>query len=138
MLSALLVINVVILMLLVVCVKPLARLAYVNPRILGLAILALCFVGAYSAANSMYYVLIATVFGVFGLVCARANIPTIPLILGMVMGDTLESTLRQALGRSDGSLMPFIERPISASILAVMVLMLVWPWLRQLFLPRKP
>jgi putative tricarboxylic transport membrane protein len=77
------------------------------------------------------------VFGVFGLVCARANIPTIPLILGMVMGDTLESALRQTLGRSDGSLMPFIERPIAASILAVMVLMLIWPWLRQLFVSRK-
>jgi putative tricarboxylic transport membrane protein len=136
-LSALLVINVLILVLLVLCVKPLARLAYVNPRILGLAILALCFVGAYSAANSMYYVLIATVFGVFGLVCARANIPTIPLILGMVMGDTLESALRQALGRSDGSLMPFVTRPISATILAVMVLMLIWPWLSRLVSSRK-
>jgi putative tricarboxylic transport membrane protein len=136
-LSALFVINVVILILLVLCVKPLARLAYVNPRILGLAILALCFVGAYSAANSMYFVLIAIVFGVFGLVCARANIPTIPLILGMVMGDTLESALRQALGRSDGSLMPFIERPIAASILAVMVLMLVWPWLSRVLIKSK-
>jgi putative tricarboxylic transport membrane protein len=70
-------------------------------------------------------------------VCARANIPTIPLILGMVMGDTLESALRQALGRSDGSLMPFVTRPISATILAVMVLMLIWPWLSRLVSSRK-
>jgi putative tricarboxylic transport membrane protein len=55
----------------------------------------------------------------------------------MVMGDTLESTLRQALGRSDGSLMPFIERPISASILAVMVLMLAWPWLSRVLIKSK-
>lgn len=136
-LSSLLVINVLILVLLVLCVKPLARLAYVNPRILGLAILALCFVGAYSAANSMYYVLIATVFGVLGLVCTRANIPTIPLILGMVMGDTLEATLRQTLGRSDGSLMPFITRPISLSILAITLLVLLWPWISRLVFGRK-
>jgi putative tricarboxylic transport membrane protein len=136
-LSSLLVINMVILILLILCVKPLARLAYVNPRILGLAILALCFVGAYSAANSMYYVLIATVFGVFGLVCTRANIPTIPLILGMVMGDTLEATLRQTLGRSDGSLMPFITRPISLSILAITLLVLLWPWISRIAFDRK-
>ena len=80
--AALLVINVVILLLLVVGVKGLARLAYVDPRLLGLGILTLCFVGAYSAANSMYYVWVALAFGVFGLICARANIPTIPLILG--------------------------------------------------------
>jgi len=130
-------INVVILGLLVVTVKPLARLAYVNPRILGLAILALCFVGAFSAANSMYYVIIAAVFGVFGLVCARANIPTIPLILGMVMGDTLEATLRQTLGRSEGSFMPFIERPISAVLVATTVLLLVWPLFSGLFAKRS-
>jgi len=136
-LASLLVINVVILGLLVVTVKPLARLAYVNPRILGLAILALCFVGAFSAANSMYYVIIAAVFGVFGLVCARANIPTIPLILGMVMGDTLEATLRQTLGRSEGSFMPFIERPISAVLVATTVLLLVWPLFSGLFAKRS-
>lgn len=136
-LSSLLVINALILLLLVLCVKPLARLAYVNPRILGLAILALCFVGAYSSANSMYYVLIATVFGVFGLVCTRAGIPTIPLILGMVMGDTLEATLRQTLGRSDGSWMPFITRPISLTILVITLLVLLWPWINRRILDRK-
>ena len=87
--------------------------------------------GAYSAANSMGYVWIAAVFGVFGLACARLAIPTIPLILGMVMGDTLEAALRQALGRSDGSFMPFIERPMSASMLAMAALILLWPLLQR-------
>jgi len=118
---------------LVMTVKPLARLAYVNPRILGLGILTLCFVGSYSAANSMYYVLISTLFGVLGLVCARANIPTIPLILGMVMGDTLEASLRQTLGRSEGSLAPFISRPISAVLVATTLLLLAWPWISKFF-----
>ncbi len=108
--ASLLVINVVLLVLLVAGVKLLARLAYTDPRLLGAAILTLCFVGAFSAANSMHYVWVATAFGVFGLVCARANIPTIPLILGMVMGDTLE-----------GSLMPFVSRPISAVMLTISV-----------------
>ena len=120
--ASLLVINVVILVLLVAGVKLLARLAYTDPRLLGAAILTLCFIGAFSAANSMHYVWVATAFGVFGLVCARANIPTIPLILGMVMGDTLE-----------GSLMPFVSRPISAVMLTIIGLILLWPMLGRLF-----
>lgn len=123
--ASLLVINVVILVILVLLVagvKLLARLAYTDPRLLGAAILTLCFVGAFSAANSMHYVWVATAFGVFGLVCARANIPTIPLILGMVMGDTLE-----------GSLMPFVSRPISAVMLTIIGLILLWPMLGRLF-----
>lgn len=130
--ASLLVINVVILALLVVGVKFLARLAYVDSRLLGLVILALCFVGAFSAANSMHYVWVATAFGVFGLICARANIPTIPLILGMVMGDTLEAALRQTLSVSEGSLRPFVSRPVAAGILAITVVILMWPALRRL------
>ena len=130
--AALLVINVLILLLLVLSVKPLARLAYVDPRLLGLGILALCFVGAFSAANSMYYVWVATAFGVFGLICARANIPTIPLILGMVMGDTLEASLRQVLAVSEGSLAPFVVRPMSAVMVGMAALILLWPWLARL------
>ena len=70
-------------------------------------------------------------FGLFGLVCARANIPTIPLILGMVMGDTLEAALRQVLGRSEGTLTPFVTRPISLAIGVLIVFIVAWPWLRQ-------
>lgn len=129
--AALIVINVVILAMLVLSVKGLARLAYVDPRLLGLGILGLSFVGAYSAANSMTYVGLALAFGVFGLVCARASVPTIPLILGMVMGDTLEASLRQALSRSDGSFEPFVTRPMSASMLVLALAILVWPWWRR-------
>ena len=62
------------------------------------------------------------------------GIPTIPLILGMVMGDTLEASLRQALGRSEGSFLPFIERPMAAVMLAAALLTVLWP----LFAKRKP
>jgi putative tricarboxylic transport membrane protein len=130
--ASLLVINVVILVLLIIGVKYLAKLAYVDPRILGLVILSLCFVGAYSAANSMHYVWVAAAFGLFGLLCARANIPTIPLILGMVMGDTIEAALRQTLSVSEGSLSPFVSRPISAAILAITVVIMIWPLIAKL------
>jgi putative tricarboxylic transport membrane protein len=134
--AALLVINVVILLLLVLSVKGLARLAYVDPRLLGLGILALSFVGAYSAANSMHYVWVATAFGVFGLLCARMNIPTIPLILGMVMGDTLEASLRQALSVSEGSFIAFVTRPMAATMLVATLLIIAWPWIQRLW-PRR-
>lgn len=130
--AGLLVLNVVILGLLVLGIRPLARLAYVDGRILGVAILALSFVGAFAAANSVYYVWVAIGFGAFGWLCARLGIPTIPLILGMVMGDTLEASLRQTLRANDGSLMVFLTRPMSAVMVAIAVLLLAWPLLRRL------
>ena len=129
--AALIALNILILLLLVLSVKGLARLAYVDARLLGLGILALSLVGAFSAANSMTYVWIALAFGIFGFACARVGVPTIPLILGMVMGDTLEASLRQALARSEGSFMPFIERPMAATMLAAAIVMLLWPLWRR-------
>ena len=66
-----------------------------------------------------------------GLLCAKANIPTIPLILGMVMGDTLEAAWRQVLGRSEGALTPFVTRPMSLVMLLMALLILLWPWLQR-------
>jgi len=129
--AALIALNILILLLLVLSVKGLARLAYVDARLLGLGILALSLVGAFSAANSMAYVWIALAFGVLGFACARVGVPTIPLILGMVMGDTLEASLRQALARSEGSFLPFIERPMAAAMLAAATVLLLWPLLRR-------
>ncbi|MGE0331774.1 MAG: tripartite tricarboxylate transporter permease [Ramlibacter sp.] len=111
--------------------RGLAKLAYVDPRLLGLGILVLCFVGAYAAANSLYFVWVASAFSLFGWFCARVGVPTIPLILGMVMGDTLESALRQTLSVSGGSLAVFVTRPISATLVIVGAAVLLWPLLQR-------
>ena len=36
-----------------------------------------------------------------------------PLVLGIVLGDLLEKSLRRGLVLTDGDLMPFFTRPIS-------------------------
>jgi putative tricarboxylic transport membrane protein len=125
-------INLAILALLLVLTPTLALFVRVDERILGVVILALCFVGAYSVATSFYGVGIALAAGIFGLVCAWLRIPVIPAALGMVMGDFLESSLRQTLTISGGSFGIFFERPIAAVLVAIMVVMLVWPWLQPL------
>ena len=129
--AGLLVLNVLVMLMLIWGVRYLARLAYVNPRKLGLVILTLCLVGAYSSANSWYFVWLALAFGVLGLVCARCRIPTIPMVLGMVMGDTLEANLRQVLSVSEGSFMPFVTRPLATWMLGLTLLILFWPLLQR-------
>jgi TctA family transporter len=53
------------------------------------------------------------------------------------MGDTLEACLRQILSVSEGSLLSFVSRPMLAVMLAVIGLILVWPWLRRRFTSSK-
>ena len=45
-----------------------------------------------------------------------------PFVLGLVLGDIVDKSLRRGLVLSDGSLLPFFTRPISAVIFAIVLL----------------
>lgn len=128
---SMLAINVVILLLLVFLVRYVAMCVRVDPRLLGLVILALCFIGSYSLGNSLYFTWVAFAFGVFGWLCALAGLPAVPLVLGMVLGDLMETSIRQALAIGEGSPAIFFARPVSATLMTVILLLLVWPLLRR-------
>jgi putative tricarboxylic transport membrane protein len=49
-----------------------------------------------------------------------------PLVLGIVLGDLLEKNLRRGLVLSDGDLTPFVARPISALLCALIVLVVLF------------
>lgn len=136
--AALIAINLVILVFLLFLAKPFARLSRIDPRWLGCAILMLCFVGGYSSANSMYGVWIALAAGLLGWACAVAQIPVVPLVLGLVLGDVLESSLRQTLSVSEGAWSIFVTRPIAAVLLACCVFALLQPLWARLRRPAAP
>jgi putative tricarboxylic transport membrane protein len=48
-----------------------------------------------------------------------------PLLLGFVLGRLMEENLRRALIISRGEMTTFIERPVSAGLLAVALILLV-------------
>jgi putative tricarboxylic transport membrane protein len=125
--AALIAINVAILLSLIVLTRYLALFVRVDPRILGVVILALCFIGAYAVTTSLYSVWIALGAGALGWLCALLRLPVIPMALGLVLGDNLEATLRQALTISGGSAMIFVTHPIAAVITSVTVVFLMWP-----------
>jgi putative tricarboxylic transport membrane protein len=52
-------------------------------------------------------------FGILGFVLREMKYPMAPLVLGLVLGDILDKSLRRGLVLSDGSLEPFLTRPIS-------------------------
>jgi putative tricarboxylic transport membrane protein len=107
-----------------------ARISKVPYKLLAPIILAVCIVGAYSPRNAMFDVWVALGFGLLGYVMRKVNWPIAPLILGYILGAMLESALRNSMQISFGSLAIFVERPISATFLALTVIwMAVVPWI---------
>jgi putative tricarboxylic transport membrane protein len=90
----------------------------------------LCTVGSFAIAARLFDVWVMLAFGVLGFVLRLANYPMAPLVLGLVLGDLLEKSLRRGLVLSDGDLTPFFTRPISALLCAAIVLVVASRFIR--------
>ena len=77
------------------------------------------------AAGGPTDVMFIGLFGFVGYVLIKFGFEPAPLLLGFVLGKLMEENLRRALIISRGSMETFIERPISAGLLAVAAILLV-------------
>ena len=98
-----------------------ARISLIPYKVLGPIILAVCLVGAYSPRNTMFDVWVALIFGLIGFVMKKKQWPLAPLILGFILGDMFEGSLRQSLSMSGGSLAIFWQRPVAAVLITCTV-----------------
>jgi putative tricarboxylic transport membrane protein len=94
-------------------------------------ILLFCVIGVYSLNNSILEVGIMILFGVIGYCLRKFDFEPAPLILALVLGPMMELNFRQSLMMGDGRLFFFFERPLSATILAVAIFLLVAPLFRR-------
>jgi putative tricarboxylic transport membrane protein len=101
------------------------RLLSVPYRLLYPAILLFCVIGIYSTNTNVAQLAICAVFAVFGYVLLRFGCEPAPLVLGFILGPIMEENLRRSLVISRGDPIVFIERPISATLLAATVLIVL-------------
>ena len=92
-------------------------------------IIVICAIGAYTVHSSMFDVWLMLIFGVLGYLFKKLKYPLAPLVLALVLGDMAESSFRQAMLLSQGSLSIFWSNGLVGSIAGLAILMLVWPLL---------
>jgi putative tricarboxylic transport membrane protein len=101
------------------------RLLKVPYRLMYPAILVFSCIGIYSVNNSPSDVVLTALFALVGYALVKLGFETPPLLLGYVLGRLMEENLRRALLISRGDLGTFVERPVSAGLLAVAAAVLV-------------
>jgi putative tricarboxylic transport membrane protein len=102
-------------------------------------ILVCCAVGAFATGNNLFAIVLVAVFGVVGYVMENNGYPVAAMVLGIVMGTMVEQSFVTSLIKSDGSLLPFFERPVSAILAAMTISALLWPvfiWLWKRIRPQ--
>jgi len=101
------------------------KLLRVPYRILFPAILVFCTIGVYSLKNDPFDIYTTAAFGIIGYIWSKLRCEGAPLLLGLVLGPMMEENFRRALLLSRGNYGTFIERPLSASLLAVALVLVI-------------
>ena len=89
------------------------------------AILVFCGIGVFSLNNTEFDVYLMALFGVVGYFFVKLDCEPAPMLLAFILGPMMEEYLRRALLLSRGNPMIFIERPISATMLALAALAII-------------
>lgn len=101
------------------------------------AIVLICVIGAYSLNTNVFDVWIMLIFGIFGYLIKKFDIPGAPMVIALVLGPILEYSLYQALSLAYGDITTFITRPISATLLGITALMTVAVFFKIVRMKRK-
>lgn len=100
-------------------VRPLLLVLRIKHTILMPIIFLLATVGAYANASRMFDVYVMVVVGIGAFFLRRRGYAMAPFVLGLVLGHLLDKSLRRGLVLSDGSVEPFLTRPICTAFAAV-------------------
>ncbi len=113
-------------------IKPLVRVLHLPEAITSAFVALFCFVGAYSARNSVTDLWMIVVFGVLGYLFERFRFPIAPMVLGCILGPVAETSFMTSMIAYQNDWTVFVRRPISGTVVAFTVLALAYPMIRAI------
>ena len=114
--ASLLIANFVLLLMNVPLVKIFVKVLMVPAWVLLPGVTMISFVGIYSLSGSYFDLLLMVGFGVRGYVLRKLDVPTVPVILGILLGGYRENARRGAMVLSDGDALFLWSLPISVGL----------------------
>jgi putative tricarboxylic transport membrane protein len=130
--------NIAGLIIVLTCVPLFAAILRVPFSVIAPVIMVICAIGAYTVNNSMFDVWMIMIFGVLGYIFNKLDYPLAPLVLALVLGDLAESSFRQAMLISQGSVTIFWSNWLVGGIMTLGMLLLFWPLISWLLSKTRP
>ena len=69
--------------------------------------------------------------GLLGVLMRRFDFPTAPVVVGMILGPLAEAQMRNAVAIGEGSWLIFLQRPMSVTLLVIVLVVLILPRLMK-------
>jgi putative tricarboxylic transport membrane protein len=113
-------------------IKPLVKVLGMPDPVVSAFVVMFCFIGAFAARNNLSDLYVITAFGILGYLFEKFKFPIAPLVLGSILGPSAESAFMTMMVSENNNWSVLIARPVSATVMLMAVIALVYPILRQL------
>lgn len=125
--AALFIANIILLAMNIPLVGLFTRVLMVPTRILMPVVAMISFVGIYSITGSTFDVMMMVGFGFAGWVLRKLDVPLVPIILGILLGNQMEVNLRRAMTISDGDWSVLVGSPLAIILWLIAITGFVLP-----------
>lgn len=129
--------NILLLIMSIPLVGLFVRILRVRATILAPITVLITLVGVYTVRNSIFDIALVIVFGVIGYLMKKFGFEPGPLVLAFVLGSLLETSLRRSLLVFEGDATGFFTRPISGTLLALLVVVVLVPIVQKVVRERR-
>ncbi|AXH13800.1 tripartite tricarboxylate transporter TctA [Malaciobacter mytili LMG 24559] len=119
--------NLVLLILNLPLIPYIAKILTLPKQLLLPLIIFFSLIGVYLVTFNNFDIYIMTLFAVVALFLRILDFPMAPMILGFILGKMIEDNLRRSLTISDGSISFLWERPITLSLLIIIIVIILSP-----------
>lgn len=135
---SMLVANLVFLVLGLAGAKLFAQVTRIPTTLLWPAVLVLAAIGSYALEQSILDVWLMVAFAGLGFLVHRHGFAAAPVIMGLVLGEPVENSLKQSLILFDGVWWRFFERPVVVACFLLTAMALAAPLLARIRAHLRP
>jgi len=125
--AALFIGNVVLLILNIPLVKAFSQILLIPAQYLMPVVAAVSFVGIYGISGSSFELIVMVIFGLLGWLLRKMDIPLVPVIMGVILGNLMETNLRRAMTIYDGEWLRLLNSNVSIIIWSITIIGFVVP-----------
>jgi len=119
--------NFILLILNIPMVKIFTKILLLPPKFLMPIVAMISFVGIYGISGSSFDLLLMIFFGLLGWLLRKLDIPLVPVIMGSILGNLMETNLRRALTISDGNWAYLFQSKVAIIIWIITIVGFVLP-----------
>jgi len=126
--AALFIGNIVLLILNIPLVKYFSKILLIPSKYLMPVVAMVSFVGIYGISGSSFDLIIMVMFGLLGWLLRKLDIPLVPIIMGVILGEHMESNLRRAMTIHDGEWLKLLSSNVSIVIWSITFIGFILPF----------